>query len=649
MKREDFEKLLFDKFGDNISLSDKSEEIDTRQKADKIQFICKVHGDFENVPIRVLKSKYGCNKCSRKKSREIQKQTMIDKYGADNPMKIKKFQDKAKKTNIEKYGADNPMKNKEVRTRHNKTLIDKYGEEPWKNEQIIKNREKTNLERRGVKYSSQDKSVVDKMKQTNLKRYGCEFIGSSELVKDKIKNTLIEKYGVENAFQSEEVKEKIRRTNLERYGAENPMQCSEIKERLKAKSKESKIKEFETKKRNKSFNTSKHEEEVYKVLLSLYPEVKREYRCSRYPFSCDFYLPSEDLFIELNIHWTHGEHFFDKENEEDLIILKKWQDKAKDSKFYENAVRVWSKNDVEKRNKAIKNNLNYLVFWKNDLSDFYKWVSSKDNRILLPKQGFIKLTDGSSTCTAIAKQYNFYEFYKNELSMWRDNKTYRNEISLRDYIYSNRKKYLGKDKEDLTDAEILGAFKIAGIYNTYSVYNNKYFKQVLDKYKVKSVIDYSSGWGERLLTCAAKNIKYFGIDINLEVVKGHNNIIKDYKLTKQKSIVGDSATIKIDNIEEFDMAFSCPPYYNLEKYTDKGADNLSTYEDFLAWWDKLVKNIGKTKYFAFQMSTEFAPDMVDIVEQNKYSLIETIECKRNVSHLNNKSKYEEKIYVFEGN
>lgn len=649
MKREDFEKLLFDKFGDNISLLDKSEEIDTRQKADKIQFICKVHGDFENVPIRVLKSKYGCNKCSRKKSREIQKQTMIDKYGADNPMKIKKFQDKAKKTNIEKYGADNPMKNKEVRTRHNKTLIDKYGEEPWKNEQIIKNREKTNLERRGVKYPSQDKSVVDKMKQTNLKRYGCEFIGSSELVKDKIKNTLIEKYGVENAFQSEEVKEKIRRTNLERYGAENPMQCSEIKERLKAKSKESKIKEFETKKRNKSFNTSKHEEEVYKVLLSLYPEVKREYRCSRYPFSCDFYLPSEDLFIELNIHWTHGEHFFDKENEEDLITLKKWQDKAKDSKFYENAVRVWSKNDVEKRNKAIKNNLNYLVFWENDLSDFYKWVSSKDNRILLPKQGFIKLTDGSSTCTAIAKQYNFYEFYKNELSMWRDNKTYRNEISLRDYIYSNRKKYLGKDKEDLTDAEILGAFKIAGIYNTYSVYNNKYFKQVLDKYKVKSVIDYSSGWGERLLTCAAKNIKYFGIDINPEVVKGHNNIIKDYNLTEQKSIVGDSAIIKIDNIEEFDMAFSCPPYYNLEKYTDKGADSLSTYKDFLAWWDTLVNNIGKTKYFAFQMTTEFAPDMVDIVEQNKYSLIETIECKRNVSHLNNKSKYEEKIYVFEGN
>lgn len=642
MKREKFEKSLFDKFGDNISLLDKSKEIDTRQKADKIQFSCKIHGSYSNVPIRVLKSKYGCNKCSREKSREIQKQTMIDKYGADNPMKIKKFQEKAKNTNLERYGFDNPMKNEEVKNKFNETLIANYGNEPWKNEKIIKKREKTNLEKLGVKYPSQDKSVVDKMKETNLKRYGCEFIGSSELVKDKIKNTLIEKYGVENPFQSEEVKEKIRQTNLERYGAENPMQCSDIKERVKAKSKESKIKEFETKRKSKSFNTSRHEEEVYNVLLSLFPEVKREYRCSRYPFSCDFYVPSEDLFIELNIHWTHGEHFFDKENEEDLTTLKKWQDKAKDSKFYENAIKVWTKKDVEKRNKAIENKLNYLVFWENDLSDFYKWVSSKDDRILLPKNGFIKLTDGSATCTTIAKQYNFYEFYKTELKMWNEN-----ENNLRNRIYKNREKYLGKKRQELTDSEILSAFKIAGIYNTYSVYNNKYFKQVLDKYKVNSVIDYSSGWGERLLTCAAKDIKYIGIDVNPEVVKGHNNIIKDYNLTEQKSIVGDSAIIKIDNIEEFDMAFSCPPYYNLEKYTDKGADSLPTYEDFLAWWDKLVNNIGKTKYFAFQMTTEFAPDMVDIVKKNKYSLIDTIECKRNISHLNSKSKYEERIYIFE--
>ena len=26
----------------------------------------------------------------------------------------------------------------------------------------------------------------------------------------------------------------------------------------------------------------------------------------RYPFACDFYISSLDLFIECNYHWTHG-------------------------------------------------------------------------------------------------------------------------------------------------------------------------------------------------------------------------------------------------------------------------------------------------------------------------------------------------------
>lgn len=639
MKREKFERLLFNKFGDNVSLLDKSEEIDTRQAADKIRFVCKIHGEFENVPIRVLKSKYGCTKCSRKKSRTLAKETMLNKYGADNAMKVKEFKNKAKKTNLEKYGVDNPMKNEEIKNKINQTLVAKYGKEPWKNEKIIKKREETNLERLGVKYPGQSKEVIEKMKKTNLKKYGTEFIGSSKIIQNKIEQTNLEKYGVKNVFQSEEIKEKIKETNLEKYGTENPMQCKKIKDKVAEKSKESKIKEFETKKKNGTLNTSKQEDKVYSILLNLYPNIQREYRCSRYPFSCDFYVPEEDLFIELNLHWTHGPHFFDENDKKDLSLLSIWKEKAKSSKFYKNAVDVWTKRDVEKRNAALENNLNYFVFWDNDLKDFYNWFLSK--RALEPKKGFIPLTDGSATCTAIAKQYNFYEFYKTELEMWN-----KNENDVRNRICENRKKYLSKDEKELTDSEILSAFKIAGIYNTYSVYNNKPFKQVLDKYKINSVIDYSSGWGERLLTCAARDIKYLGIDINPEVIKGHNNIIKDYNLTKQKSIVGDSSIIKIDNIEEFDMAFSCPPYYNLEKYTDKGADSLPSYKEFLDWWDRLIKNIGKTKYFAFQMTTEFADDMVEIVKNNKYHLIDVIECERRISHLNNKSKYKEKVFIF---
>ena len=70
-------------------------------------------------------------------------------------------------------------------------------------------------------------------------------------------------------------------------------------------SQETIIKRFDTMKKNNSFNKSKEEEKYYSYLLHLYsPEdiVRQYYDKDRYPFHCDFYIKSEDLFIELNKH-----------------------------------------------------------------------------------------------------------------------------------------------------------------------------------------------------------------------------------------------------------------------------------------------------------------------------------------------------------
>lgn len=42
--------------------------------------------------------------------------------------------------------------------------------------------------------------------------------------------------------------------------------------------------------------------------------------------------------------------------------------------FYQSAIDVWTKRDVLKRETAKKNHLKYMVFWNQDLSDFYQWV-----------------------------------------------------------------------------------------------------------------------------------------------------------------------------------------------------------------------------------------------------------------------------------
>ena len=118
-------------------------------------------------------------------------------------------------------------------------------------------------------------------------------------------------------------------------------------------------------KENGTYGKSTPEENYYIYLIDKYGEddVIRQYRDDRYPFDCDFYIPSEDLFIEINKHWTHGGKPFDELDLNDISKLEDWQERAKTSRFYKNAIYVWTNLDVRKQKCAKENNLNYKVIY----------------------------------------------------------------------------------------------------------------------------------------------------------------------------------------------------------------------------------------------------------------------------------------------
>lgn len=125
-------------------------------------------------------------------------------------------------------------------------------------------------------------------------------------------------------------------------------------------------KNFQTKKKNHTVNTSKLEEQAYSLLCNHFnvEDIIRQHKSDVYPFACDFFIKSKDLYIECNFSWTHGHHWFDEKSEEDRLICKKWKDKH--TKYYDNAINTWTVRDVLKRKTAEANNLNYLVFWTLD-------------------------------------------------------------------------------------------------------------------------------------------------------------------------------------------------------------------------------------------------------------------------------------------
>jgi hypothetical protein len=210
-----------------------------------------------------------------------------------------------------------------------------------------------------------------KIAETCQERYGAARYLDSREGKEKILQIKSEpkfREKMRNIISSDEVQLKTKQTCIDRYGVDSPMQLQEILD-----------KNSETKRRNHTWSTSKPEEKMYLILCNKFGEfdIVRQYKDKRYPFHCDFYVKSLDLFIELNATWLHGQHWFNADDDADVNLLEYWSSKIEDGhNFYKVAIDVWTVRDVKKRQTAIDNKLNYVVFWKTDLSDFMSWIDS---------------------------------------------------------------------------------------------------------------------------------------------------------------------------------------------------------------------------------------------------------------------------------
>jgi hypothetical protein len=290
----------------------------TSKKRYRIYFICKNCNKKINILLKV-RIKYFEFICGRCKS----KQTCLNMYGVDNPAKSDIIKEKVKQKCLNKYGVEYSLQSKFVRDKGKQTCLDRYG----------------------VDSSNKDKKIKNKIKQTFLKRYGVNSFSKTEEYKSKCKNTCIKNYGVDNYSKTDEYKNRMK------------LQSNEIRQKV-----------YLTKKKNNSFHTSKPEEKVFELLKEKYGNVIRQYKNFRYPFCCDFYIPEKDLFIELNLFWSHGKKPFEN-TKEDLEKLNKW--KNKNTKFYNNAIGIWTIKDIYKRQIAKQNNLNYLEFF--NFNEFISW------------------------------------------------------------------------------------------------------------------------------------------------------------------------------------------------------------------------------------------------------------------------------------
>lgn len=101
-------------------------------------------------------------------------------------------------------------------------------------------------------------------------------------------------------------------------------------------------------------------------------DILPQYKSKLYPFFCDFYVKSRNLYIECDFFVTHGNHAFNRDNPEDMAELNRLYEKAKTSKFYANILENWVVRDPLKIWHQRKNNLNFLRFYS--VKEFNTWL-----------------------------------------------------------------------------------------------------------------------------------------------------------------------------------------------------------------------------------------------------------------------------------
>lgn len=587
--------------------------------------------------------------------RKIQmKSGVVAKFGVSNVFELDEFQNKAKQTRIDKYGGAYTLsKDSSLAEKARQNALINLSDPTFK------------------------KMVIDKRQKTMLSRYGAISPNHVPEFNQKRLDTLFEHYGVTSWSQSEEGRNRIseaqkminsdpilrkqatdrrKATTQARYGVDHYAQLPSFREKVSQRMSDPSVLEHLAKMRMSGVaGVSTLENRMYETLCEIYgkEDVKTQYCSEKYPWACDFYIVSKDLYIELNGFWTHGGHWFDENDDNDLSTYQNWVEK--DTKFFDNALRQWTKRDALKRQKAIAENLNYLVFWDGVKgSDFDLWVASgcpngKDqyqeyswlpykNIKGYPIREDIVLRRGNRNVTAFAHNYVGDIYYKRELEIWNVN-------SKKDYIWGdfhihlflNRFKYTNKLPYELTELDIIRGISIMGKLRRYSTYKSDNMIKVLEKYKPNSIYDPCVGWGERALTANLMGIEYFGVDINSDLIASLSKMIADHDLNDLLSIeAGDSSILNMQNLGH-DMVYTCPPYGSKELYTDKGAENF-TESEFVKWWLNVVRNstCKFTKYFVYQIDEEHRTFMDDVLVDNGWTLVETIPV--GLSHIDHFSR-----------
>ena len=232
---------------------------------------------------------------------------------------------------------------------------------------------------------------------------------------------------------------------------------------------------------------------------------------------------------------------------------------------------------------------------------------------------------------------NFYEFFTN-IEEFKKKKFIQTMLT----YYETTKNARGLKNECIVLKEVYNI-----CISAINIFRPLLSIEVYQRFKPTRILDFSAGWGGRAVGAAACGISYFGLDINAGLHEAYNKMSAFLNSNTSSSLINlliaDAVTYDYSTIAPgYDMVFTSPPYYFIEKYSHNESYASKDEMDqkfYIPIFSNTYKHLLPGGHFVLNVNKE-------IYERVCLSLFGPAEQTMNCKKSKRQNNYREMIYIW---
>ena len=262
--------------------------------------------------------------------------------------------------------------------------------------------------------------------------------------------------------------------------------------------------------------------------------------------------------------------------------------------------------------------------------DFKSFKHLSDDMLLKEKNKVLKYKQTGKNKTTFVGNNLLYHFQIEELC--RTNR--KNKLSLVDIVASEDE--IKKLEEQMKKRGRTGSYEVR-MFETWRINQGSicFFKLanasfLYKKYNATKVLDFTAGWGGRLLGAINLGIEYVGIDTNVNLKPGYDKLIDlfDYR-SKCKMLYQSALDVDYETLD-YDFVLTSPPYEDVEIYSHMSFHGTDWfYKVFLIPLIDKVRRYNKGKYTCINISPQMYKKLIGIYEYKPCDITENLSEQKN--------------------